>query len=142
MSAKNSYDTLYDNLRNKFTVVYEGCECTLGDYMLIKAGKRQAPGTAMPTPSVGKAGAITDIVDYVATQFTVKNAPAREKTIKRFPLRSSLSAMFTAAAACALVFSFGIFTLNNSNALSPYTADSSEVEVSENNTEETISVKE
>ena len=128
-SVKNSYDTLYNNLKDRFTVVYEGCDCTLGDYMLIKAGKKQTSESSLPAAVVGERSAsISSIVDYVATQLTVKKAPAREKTMRRFPLRSSLSAIFTAVAACALVFSFGIFALNNSGALTPYTANGAEVE--------------
>lgn len=129
-SVKNAYDTLYENLKDRFTVVYEGCDCTLGDYMLIKAGKRQTPESDLPAPAVAeKNSSIGSIVGYVASRFTVKDAPAREKTIRRFPLRSSMSAIFTAAAACALVFSFGIFSLTASGVISPYTADSSEVEI-------------
>lgn len=128
-SVKNSYDTLYNNLKDRFTVVYEGCDCTLGDYMLIKAGKKQTSESSLPAPTTPeRSGSISNIVDYVATQLTVKAAPAREKTIRRFPLRSSMSAIFTAAAACALVFSFGIFALNNSGALAPYTANGAEIE--------------
>lgn len=131
-STKNSYDTLYNNLKDRFTVVYEGCDCTLGDYMLIKAGKKQTSESSLPTPAASeRSGSISNIVDYVATQLTVKTAPAREKTIRRFPLRSSMSAIFTAVAACALVFSFGIFALSNSGALTPYTANGAEVETVE-----------
>ena len=130
-SVKNPYDTLYNNLKDKFTVVCEGCDCTLGDYMLIKAGKAQTSESNLPaTVSSESTTAVTSIVDYVAAHFTVKEAPVRERTIRRFPLRSSISALFTAAAACALVFSFGIFALNNSGVLSPYTANG-EVEVVE-----------
>ena len=128
-SVKNAYDTLYENLKDRFTVVYEGCDCTLGDYMLIKAGKRQTSESELPAPvNTEKSRALTSIVDYVASRFTVKDAPAREKTIRRFPLRSSMSAIFTAAAACALVFSLGIFSLTGSGIITPYTADSSESE--------------
>lgn len=122
-SVKNPYDTLYNNLKDKFTVVCEGCDCTLGDYMLIKAGKAQTSESNLPAPICSEnTSSVASIVDYVAAHFTVKEAPVREKTIRRFPLRSSISALFTAAAACALVFSFGIFALNNSGVLSPYTA--------------------
>ena len=128
-SVKNAYDTLYENLKDRFTVVYEGCDCTLGDYMLIKAGKRQMSESELPAPvSADKTNTLTSIVDYVAAHFTVKDAPAREKTIRRFPLRSSMSAIFTAAAACALVFSLGIFSLTGSGIISPYTADSTDIE--------------
>lgn len=131
-SAKNSYDTLYNNLKDRFTVVYEGCDCTLGDYMLIKAGKKQTSESSLPATVIGeRTGSVSSIVDYVAAQLTVKNAPAREKTMRRFPLRSSMSAIFTAVAACALVFSFGIFALNSSDALTPYTAAGAEVETIE-----------
>lgn len=129
-SVKNPYDTLYENLKDRFTVVYEGCDCTLGDYMLIKAGKQQEAESSLPAPvAETKQPALTAIVEYVTTQLTVKNAPKKDKTIRRFPLRSSMSAVFTAVATCALVFSFGIFALRGAGVLAPYTADSSVVEI-------------
>lgn len=123
-SVKNPYDSLYENLKDRFTIVYEGSDCTLGDYMLIKAGKRQTSESNLPvaTGSELQRG-LTTIVDYVADTLTVKKAPERERTIRRFPLRSSMSAIFTAVATCALVFSFGIFALKGTNLLAPSTAE-------------------
>ena len=40
-SVKNPYDSLYENLKDRFTVVYEEQDCTLGEYMLMQAGKNQ-----------------------------------------------------------------------------------------------------
>ena len=137
-SVRNPYDNLYNNLKNRFTVVCEGCDCTLGDYMLIKAGKRQMSESALPAPVASERGiSASDIVEYVASKLTVRQAPVREKTIRRFPLRSSMSAVFTAVAACALVFSFGIFSLTNSGVLSPYTANGAQTEQVEPEIEDT-----
>ena len=142
-SVKNPYDTLYENLKDKFTVVCEGCDCTLGDYMLIKASQRQVSDSTLPAPiAAERTSSVSDIVEYVASRLTVKAAPAREKTIRRFPLRSSMSAIFTAAAACALVFSFGVFTLKNSGAFTPYTANGAQPEYSESETVENENVAE
>ena len=39
MASINAYDTLYENLKNRFTVQNDNSECTLGEYMLAKAKK-------------------------------------------------------------------------------------------------------
>ncbi|MBR2930988.1 MAG: hypothetical protein IKC32_07140 [Clostridia bacterium] len=130
-SVKNPYDTLYENLKDRFTVSCEGYNCTLGDYMLIQAGKKQTNESELPATLDSSAGSVASIVDYVTEHLTVKSAPLRERTIKRFPLRSSFSAILTAAAACALVFSFGIFSLTGSGAFAPITAEGAETEVAE-----------
>ena len=37
MASINVYETLYKNMKEKFTVVNDGCEYTLGEYMSVKA---------------------------------------------------------------------------------------------------------
>lgn len=110
----NPYDALYTNLKNQFTAIYNGTECTVGDFMLMKANQRSEsnlPIVASPAQTV----TMTAIVEYVNDKLTVKRAPVKDKTMKAFPFRTSLSAMLSATAACALVFSCGILALNGNN---------------------------
>ena len=121
-AVMNPYDALYTNLKNQFTVIYNGSECTVGDFMLMKANKRAESN--LPIVSEGaKTVSIASIVEYVNDKLTVKNAPVKDKTIRSFPLRTSLSAMLSATAACALVLSCGIFALGNKAVSLPYTAE-------------------
>ena len=125
----NPYDSLYTNLKNRFTVIYDGSECTVGDYMLAKAGKKQNAASSLAIrTTVSRTPALTTFAKYVNDKLTLKSAPEKNKTMRRFPLRTSASSVFSAVAACALVFSFGILTLKSAPVTAPYTADASEVE--------------
>ena len=42
------YEALYENMKKRFTVENEGSEYTLGEYMLMKANKNTANGSALP----------------------------------------------------------------------------------------------
>ena len=128
-TASNAYDTLYNNLRSNFTVVENGYELTLGASMLMRAEKNEESESMLPvTGTITNDNTFGAIVTYVNDKLTISAAPERTKTIKRFPLRSSISAIFTAVAACALVFSFGIFALTG-NGTSPISADAGQVEL-------------
>ena len=129
-SVKNPYDTLYDSLKDTFTVSVDGCNCTLGDYMLIKAGKRQTASSNLPAVAAVE-DSFSTIVDYVSHKLTVKAAPKRERTLRRFPIRASMSAIYTAAASCALVFSLGLFALSGKGLVAPGTAELPESEITE-----------
>ena len=66
----NKYDTLYENMKNRFTVVNNGSEYTLGDFMLMKAsGKKSEKKSAssnLPVESTSKGGrAVAQIVSFV-----------------------------------------------------------------------------
>ena len=111
----NPYDALYTNLKNQFTAIYNGTECTVGDFMLMKANQR-AESSLPVVASSAKTVSVATIVEYVNDKLTVKRAPAKDRTIRAFPFRTSLSAMLSATAACALVLSCGIFALNGSKA--------------------------
>ena len=121
-ATMNQYDALYTNLKNRFTVIYNGAECTVGDFMLMKANKKAE--TSLPIATSSKTTSIATIVEYVNDKLTVKKAPVKDKTMRSFPLRTSISALLSATAACALVLSCGIFSLSGSNtANAPYTAE-------------------
>ena len=112
----NPYDALYTNLKNRFTVIHDGTECTVGDYMLMKAGKSASKKSDLPVAKVAKEdSSIVALINYMNEKLTIKNPPVKDKTIKRFPVRTSLSAMLSAVAACALVISCGVFSIRNSN---------------------------
>lgn len=113
-SLMNPYDNLYTNLKNQFTVIYNGSECTVGDFMLMKANKRSESSLPIAT-TTARTTSLSTIVEYVNDKLTVKNAPIKDKTIKRFPFRTSISALLSATAACALVLSCGIFSLSGSS---------------------------
>ena len=122
-SVMNPYDALYTNLKNQFTVIYNGTECTVGDFMLMKANKKSESSLPIATTSV-KTTSLSTFVEYVNDKLTVKQAPAKDKTIKNFPLRTSISALLSATAACALVLSCGIFSLTGASGLNvPQTAE-------------------
>ncbi len=141
-SVMNPYDALYTNLKNQFTVIYNGSECTVGDFMLMKANKKAESNLPIATTTV-KTTSLATIVEYVNDKLTVKKAPAKDKTIKSFPLRTSISALCSAAAACALILSCGIFSLTGGNSLAPQTAEKPDTSytdtfVYEDNAEEVI----
>ena len=118
----NPYDALYTNLKNRFTVIHDGAECTVGDFMMMKAGKRNTSDTSLPIATTYEHGKLATIVDYVSEKLTVKTPPIKDATIRRFPLRTSFSAVLSSVAACALVLSCGIFALSGSSALEPKSA--------------------
>ena len=117
----NPYDSLYTNLKNKFTVVKNGSEYTLGDFMLMKAGKT-ANKNELVSVKTNEHNAALSVINFVNDKLTAKAPAVKERTIKRFPLRSSFSAVLSAVAAAALVFSLGIFTLIGRSNNTAYTA--------------------
>ena len=124
-TVTNPYDALYTNLKNRFTVIYDNTECTVGDYMRLKAGKNT--NSNLPATSfVQENHVVTALINYVNNKLTLNSAPKKDETIKRFPLRTSMSAVLSAAAACALVMSCGIFALTGTSNNSPYTVKSEE----------------
>ena len=126
----NPYDALYTNLKNRFTVIHEGKECTVADFMLMKAGKSTAANSSLPVVKTYERTTLSTIASYVGDKLTVKNPPVKETTIRHFPVKTSVSALLSSVAACALVLSCGIFALRGGigNALSAKTEDSSYVE--------------
>ncbi len=119
-SITNPYTSLYTNLKNGFTVIHEGAECTIGEYLLARAGKRSSTTSLPATPSTYERSMIGSLVDYVSDKLTLKRRPAKDSTMKSFPLRTSFSALLSSVAACALVLSCGILALLGQNQVSPF----------------------
>ncbi len=121
-TATNAYDALYTNLKNQFTVIYNGAECTVGDFMLMKANKRSESALPIATTHT-KTVSMSSIVEYVNDKLTVKRAPAKNQTMRKFPFRTSISSMLSATAACALILSCGAFAVSGNVSTNLPTAD-------------------
>lgn len=133
----NVYENLYENMKNRFTVVNDNCEYTLGEYMLARAGMKQEKSNL---PAVRTASstdkAVVAFFRYVNDKLTLKAPPVKDKTIKRFPLRTSAAAVLSAIVACTLVISYGSVTLRGASDNLPATVEyveSAEEEITENN---------
>ncbi len=119
----NPYDSLYTSLKDKFTVVNGGCEYTVGDYMLMKAGKAKQEETALAV-TVSENRVVANVISFVNERLTARTPAKKERTIKSFPLRTSMSAILSAVAASALVISCGIFSLVGKTTTVPFSASS------------------
>ena len=103
----NSYDALYTNMKNRFTVEKGGCNYTLGEYMLMKAGKKSASTLPAAVPAASKGErAVASIVSFVTDKLTIKKPPVKDKTIRAFPFRASMSAFLSAVATCSFLIAF------------------------------------
>ena len=115
-----TYEKLYNNMVRKFTVEKDNTDYNLGDYMLMKAKAKKNEMTALesdsklPVAHDNKTGALTTVFSYVNDKLTVKKAPVRNKTIRSFPFRTSISAFCSALVVCVLVVSCCLFGLSNS----------------------------
>ncbi len=119
MSTTMTYDKLYSNMVKKFTIANSGHDYTLGEYMLMKArGKKreveelQAPKKTAASSNLpvkverhADTNAIASVISFVNEKLTIKEAPAVDKTIRSFPLRTSFTAFCSALVVCALVIS-------------------------------------
>ncbi len=126
-TVSNPYDALYTNLKNRFTVIHDGKECTVGDFMLMKAGKAAASSNLPVVTVADRTGTtLATIAHFVEDKLTVKNPPAKDRTIRRFPLKTSASALLSSVAACALVMSCGIFALSGGDEVANLSAQREE----------------
>ena len=116
----NNYDKLYENMKQRFTVVNENEEYTIGEYMLKKADVKKADAAlpvALRSTATNADRAVASIVTYVNDKLTIKQPPVQDKTIRAFPFRASASAFLSAAVACSFMLSFcllGATALTNS----------------------------
>lgn len=125
------YDTLYQNMKNRFTVSSEGTEYTLGEYMLMKATKKKTeaalPVAIRPTATKGER-ALAQVVAFVNDKLTIKTPPVKDKTIRAFPFRTSASAVLSAVVACSFML---CFTLIGARLTTTTTPASEEVSITE-----------
>jgi hypothetical protein len=117
-----TYDKLYNNMVKKFTIANLGQDYKLGEYMLMKAKVKRheaekaeaiakTDATANLPVKVERhqdTNAIASVISFVNEKLAVKEAPAQDKTIRSFPLRTSFTAFCSAIVVCALVISSSI----------------------------------
>ncbi len=140
-NTTSTYDRLYENMKQRFTVSADDSEYTLGEYMLMKAGGQKTESSsslpvAMKTAVTKSEMAVSSIVTFVDEKLTIKQAPVKDKTIRSFPFRASASAFFTAAVACAFVLSFaliGVKALSTPTPANEIQQDSIELNVADVN---------
>lgn len=139
-TTTNTYDRLYENMKQRFTVAEDGNAYTLGEFMLMKAANTKKPETSSSLPVAVKTAvtksetAVSSVISFVDEKLTIKQAPVKDKTIKAFPLRASASAFFTAAVACAFILSFvliGVRAMSGPAPASELQQDSIELNVAE-----------
>lgn len=144
MNSAMTYEKLYTNMVKKFTVENDNTDYKLGEYMLMKArAKKEAALTAvsgeksaLPVLRNGKdTTAIAAIFSYVNDKLTVKEAPIRDKTIRSFPFRTSITAFCSALVVCALVVSCSIFGFGSAFSASDNTVQITETEENVTETE-------
>ena len=137
MNSAMTYEQLYNNMVKKFTVERNNTEYKLGDYMLMKATSKTTSLVAaqetsnLPVAHVsGKENAISTVFTYINEKLKIKEAPVRDKTIRTFPLRTSLASLGSALVVCALVVSCAFFGLKSA-LLTSVTIQSNEFEEGE-----------
>ena len=119
MNQAMTYDQLYSNMVKNFTVEKDNPDYTLGDYMLMKAKAKRNAMTVASNNSLAVATtastSLTTVFSYIGEKLKVKKAPERDKTMRKFPLRASFTALCSATIVCALVVCCTIFGLSSTN---------------------------
>lgn len=132
MNTANVYETLYSKMQERFTIEdkVNHCEYNLGEFMLMKAGKKIEKESSLPAErsatAIESKSVISAVFSYVNDKLTLKAAPAKDKTIRRFPFRTSLAAVLSAVVACTIAISYGSAALRSSGESRPTTAEASE----------------
>ena len=136
--TNNSYDKLYENMRQRFTVSCDNTEYTRGEYMLMKADSKKSDDAALPVAvmtAVSKSEmAVSGIVSFVDDKLTIKQPPVKDKTIRSFPFRASASAFLTASVACAFILSFVLIGARTLGTSAPAVKDANIIEQADENT--------
>lgn len=123
----NSYDRLYENMKQRFTVSADNTEYTLGEYMLMRADVKKTENTALPvavqTAVTKSEKAVSGLVTFVDDKLTIKQPPVKDKTLRAFPFRASASAFLTASVACAFILSFALIGVKTLSTPTPKAND-------------------
>ena len=132
-TSMNSYEKLYLNLKNRFTVVNGAQECSLGEYMLIKADKKNDTSVLPVEATLHQPLAVVSFVNFISEKLMVKEAPQKDKIMRAFPLRTAAAAMLSALLVCTFVITYSATSLNVSEKdnTAGYMAVSEDAEVEE-----------
>lgn len=110
MAYNTTYDNLYENLKNRFTVENDNFEYTLGEYMLAKANEMEEI-SSLPVSVNDNAmnkGLVLSIASFVNDKLTIKKAPEKDKTMRSFPLRTAMASLVSAFLLCTIVVTYGL----------------------------------
>ena len=140
MDTAMTYDKLYSNMVKNFTVEKNRKDYKLGDYMLMKAkvkkhsDETEKVATTALTVRQSFGNSLVSFAAYVNDKLIVKEAPIRDRTIRKFPFRTSLSALCSAVLICTLIISCTVFGIqaNGSNSNTVNAEYSESVEETEN----------
>jgi len=112
----NAFEKLYINLKNRFTVVNDDREYSLGEYMLIKAGKKKE-NRELPVAEAKfkQPGAVVTFVSFINDKLMVREAPQKDKVMRAFPFRTAAAAVLSALLLCTFVITYSATVLNGTN---------------------------
>ena len=109
-ASYNPYETLCRQLKNRFTIESDGKDYSLGEYMQFRAlVRRETPTLPVRAHVASGSAALIGAFRYVQDKLTVRTPPVKDKTMRRFPLRSSFAAALSAVTLCSLLFVFTVF---------------------------------
>ena len=109
MATLTNYDVLYENMKNRLTVVNDNSEYTIGDYMLMQVNRKREDSllpVAERSTTTPAERAVATAISYINDKLTIKELPQKDKTIRAFPFRASASAFLSAVVACTFMLSF------------------------------------
>ena len=103
----------------------------------MKAGIKKENASNLPAMrNTSNQTAITAFFRYVSDKLTLKEPPVRDKTIRKFPFRTSAAALLSAVVACTLFISYGAVTMRGVKNNAPASIDAGITEtVKETDTE-------
>ena len=130
MNSYNVYEKLYADTKANFTIVKNNNQYSLGEYMLMKAGKKNLPAERKESAN----SIVLQSFSYIKDKLTVKKLPPKDKTIRRFPLRTMASALASALIVCTLALSVGVFSGKNINSKTPLIVEPEISDVNETDT--------
>jgi hypothetical protein len=133
MDTANVYNKLYNDMKARFTVVGDGEEYTLGEYMLMKAGKKSEKTNLPVAKSQNNQPVVAAFFKYVNDKLTVKKPPVKDKIIKAFPFRTTAAAFLSAIVACTLIVTSGTAMLRGTNNAMTTTVENVEMVETEDN---------
>lgn len=107
-ATMNRYNALYENMKRTFTVTSGDCHYSLGAYMRMKANEATHEASLPVAVERKPFTALASLREFVSDKLAVRVAPSPEKTLKRFPLRTSFAACLSALAICTLLFTSAI----------------------------------
>ena len=125
MAYANAYEKLYDTMKNRFTVIKDNSEYSLGEYMALKSANAQAK--AEEAEKTNMKNTVSSFFTYLREKFEEKKT--QPKVRRAFPLRSFASACLCALVVISLTLSFDAFaTMANESTLPAVTESNPEDE--------------